>query len=90
MITDGRKGGAPCGPEGHGAPLPARKLTKIRIHPKLNVEMVIEARRWGLELSRIVDEALVRETEAERRRRKVDRDLHREGGAGTGASTTET
>lgn len=63
---------------------------KIKIRPRLNAEMVDAARRLGLDLSLIVDEALVRETEAERRRRQVDRDLHREGGAGTGASTTET
>lgn len=63
---------------------------KIKIRPRLNAEMVNEARRLGLDVSRIVDEALVRETEAERRRRKVDRDQDREGGAGTGSITAET
>lgn len=50
--------------------------------------MVDAARRLGLDLSLIVEEALVREIEAERRRCQVDQD--REGGAGTGSSTTET
>ena len=63
---------------------------KIKIRPRLNAEMVDEARRLGLDLSLIVEEALVRETEAERRRRQADRDQVREGGDGTGSSTTET
>lgn len=63
---------------------------KIKIRPRLNAEMVNEARRLGLDLSRIVDEALVRETEAGRRRRQADRDQDREGGDGTGSSTEET
>lgn len=61
---------------------------KIKIRPRLNAEMVDAARRLGLDLSLIVEEALVREIEAERRRREADRDQDREGG--TGASTTET
>lgn len=61
---------------------------KIKIRPRLNAEMVDAARRLGLDLSLIVEEALVRENEAERRRRQVDQD--RDGGAGTGSSTTET
>ncbi|MFC3084541.1 hypothetical protein D2N39_10300 [Gemmobacter lutimaris] len=61
---------------------------KIKIRPRLNAEMVDAARRLGLDLSLIVEEALVREIEAERRRHQVDQD--REGGAGTGSSTTET
>lgn len=63
---------------------------KIKIRPRLNAEMVDEARRLGLDLSLIVEEALVRETEAEHRRRQADRDQDREGGDGTGSSTTET
>ena len=63
---------------------------KIKIRPRLNAEMVNETRRLGLDLSLIVEEALVREIEAERRRRQVDRDQDREGGAGTGSSTAET
>lgn len=61
---------------------------KIKIRPRLNAEMVNEALRLGLDLSRIVDEALIREIEAERRRRQVDRGGDREGGAGTGSGTT--
>lgn len=63
---------------------------KIKIRPRLNAEMVNEARRFGLDLSLIVNEALVRESEAERRRRQADRDQDREGGDGTGSTTTET
>ena len=62
---------------------------KIIIRPRLNAEMVEEARRLGLDLSRIVDEALIKEIEAERRRRQADRDED-EGGNGTGSSTSET
>lgn len=60
MITDGRKGGTPCGPEVRGAPVPVRKPTKIRIRLRLDALLVAEARHLGLDLSRIVDEALVR------------------------------
>lgn len=42
---------------------------KIKIRPRLNAEMVDAARRLGLDLSRIVYDALIREIEAERRRR---------------------
>lgn len=90
MITDGRKGGTPCGPEGRGAPVPEQDPTKIRIRPKLNAEMVNEARRLGLDLSRIVEEALIREIEAECSRRQADRDEDRGCGNGTESSTTET
>lgn len=90
MITDGRKGDAPCGPEGHGAPVPARKPTKIRIRPRLNGELVNEARHLGLDLSRIVEEAMIREIEAERRRRQAHRDEDREGDNRTGSGTEET
>ena len=88
MTTHGRKGSAPCGPEGRGAPV--QEPTKIRIRLRLDALLVGEARRLGLDLSRIVDEALVRETEAERCRRQADRDQDREGGDGTGSSTEET
>lgn len=63
---------------------------KIKIRPRLNAEMVNEARRLGLDVSRIVDEALTREIEAERRRRQVDLDQDREGVDGTGSSTAGT
>lgn len=63
---------------------------KIKIRPRLNAEMVDAARRLGLDLSRIVDEALTREIEAERRRRQADRDQDREGGDGIGSTTTST
>ena len=90
MITDGRKGGAPCGPEGRGAPVHEQEPTKIRIRPRLNAELVNEARRLGLDLSRIVDEALARETEAERRRRQADRNQDCEGDNRTESGTEET
>lgn len=90
MITDGRKGAAPCGPEGHGAPAPQQEPTKIRIRPRLNAEMVNEARCRRLDVSRIVEEALTREIEAERRRRQAHRDEDREGDNRTGSGTTET
>ena len=83
-------GRPPCGPEGRGAPVPQQEPTKIRIRPRLNGELVNEARHLGLDLSRIVDEALVRETEAERRQGQPARDQDREGGDGTASSTTET
>lgn len=63
---------------------------KIKIRPRLNAEMVNAARRLGLDLSRIVHDALIREFEAERRRRQADLDQDREGGDGTASSTTET
>jgi post-segregation antitoxin (ccd killing protein) len=63
---------------------------KIKIRPRLNAEMVNEARRLGLDVSRIVDEALVREIEAERHRRQVDRGGDHEGGDGTGSGIAET
>jgi hypothetical protein len=90
MTTHGRTGAAPCGPQGHDASAPQQEPTKIRIRPRLKAKMVIEARRWGLDLSRIVEEGLVREIEAERRRRQADRDQDCEGGNGTGSSTEET
>jgi len=63
---------------------------KIKIRPRLNAEMVDAARRLGLDLSRIVHDALIREFEAERRRRQADLDQDCEGGDGAGSSTTET
>ena len=63
---------------------------KIKIRPRLNAEMVNEARRLGLDVSRIVDEALTREIEAERRRRQANLDQDREGGDETGSSAAET
>jgi post-segregation antitoxin (ccd killing protein) len=63
---------------------------KIKIRPSLNAEMVDAARRLGLDLSRIVDEAMTREIEAERRRRQADLNQDREGGDGIGSTTTST
>ena len=63
---------------------------KIKIRPRLDTKLVAEARALGLDLSRIVDEALTREIEEERRRRQADLDQDREGGDGTGSSTAET
>lgn len=63
---------------------------KIKIRPRLNSEIVKEARRLGLDLSRIVEDALIREIEAERLRRQLDRGGDREGGDGTGSSTAVT
>jgi post-segregation antitoxin (ccd killing protein) len=63
---------------------------KIKIRPRLNAEMVAAARRLGLDVSRIVDEALIREIEAERLRFEADRGGNREGGDGTGSSTPLT
>jgi post-segregation antitoxin (ccd killing protein) len=63
---------------------------KIKIRPRLNAEMVDAARRLGLDVSRIVDEALTREIEAERHRRQTDRGGDRESSDGAGSSTTET
>jgi post-segregation antitoxin (ccd killing protein) len=90
MITDGRKWGVPCGPKSHAAPVSARKPTKIRIRPRLNGELVNEASHRGLDVSRIVEEALIREIEAERRRRQADRDQDCEGDNRTGSGTTKT
>lgn len=90
MTTHGRKGSAPCGPEGHGAPVHEQEPTKIRIRPRLNAELVDQALRLGLDLSRIVDDALIREIKAERRQRQPARVQDRDGGDGTGSGTTET
>ena len=90
MITDGRKGGAPCGPEGRGAPVPEQEPTKIKIRLRLDALLVGEARRLDLDGSRIADEVLTREIEAERHRRQTDRGGDRESSDGAGSSTTET
>jgi post-segregation antitoxin (ccd killing protein) len=61
---------------------------KIKIRPRLDTKLVVEARALGLDISRIVEEALVRDIEAERLRFKAERGGVREGGAGS--STAET
>tara|TARA_R110000850_G_scaffold258347_1_gene384861 strand:+ start:116 stop:310 length:195 start_codon:yes stop_codon:yes gene_type:complete len=63
---------------------------KIKIRPRLDAEMVDEARRLGLDLSRIVGEALIRETEAELLRCQVHRSGDRESGDGTRSCTAAT
>lgn len=44
---------------------------KIKIRPRLDTKQVAEARALGLDISRIVEEALIRETAAERIRRQT-------------------
>ena len=46
---------------------------KIKIRPRLDTNLVAEARALGLDISRIVEEALIREIEAERIRRLENR-----------------
>lgn len=66
----------------------SKEFMKIKIRPRLNAEVVREARRMGLDLSRIVEEALIREIEAERLRRQPDRADDGEGGAGSNTAET--
>jgi post-segregation antitoxin (ccd killing protein) len=63
---------------------------RVKVSLKLSTDLVDEARRLGLNLSRIVEAALIREVATERLRRQVDRNEDREGGDGTGSSTAET
>ena len=63
---------------------------RIKLSVTLNTDLVDEARRLGLNLSRILEAALIREVAAERLRRQADRNEDREGGDGTGSSTAET
>lgn len=63
---------------------------RVKVSLKLSTDLVDEARCLGLNLSRIVEAALIREVATERLRRQVDRNEDREGGDGTGSSTAET
>jgi post-segregation antitoxin (ccd killing protein) len=56
---------------------------KIKIRPRLDALLIAEARALGLDISRIVEEALIRKIEAERVRRLENRAEDR---AGEGAS----
>lgn len=60
---------------------------KIKIRVRLSSEKVNEACRLGLDLSQIVDQALIRHIEAECLRRLEDRAGGSEGCDGTGSST---
>lgn len=55
----------------------------MKIRPRLDTNLVAEARALGLDISRIVEEALIREIKAERIRRLENRAEDR---AGDGAS----
>lgn len=54
------------------APGPEHRSMKIKIRISLGAELVDEARRLGLDISRIVDESLIRETAAGLIRRQVN------------------
>jgi post-segregation antitoxin (ccd killing protein) len=53
---------------------------KIKIRPRLDTKLVAEARALGLDISRIVEKALIREIAAERIRRQTGQAGDREGG----------
>jgi post-segregation antitoxin (ccd killing protein) len=53
---------------------------KIKIRPRLDTNLVAEARTLGLDISRIVEEALIRETAAESIRRQTGHAGNRDGG----------
>lgn len=53
---------------------------KIKIRPRLDTKLVAEARALGLDISRIVEEVLIREMAAERIRRQTGQAGDREGG----------
>lgn len=57
---------------------------QIKIRPRLDTKQVAEARVLGLDISRIVEEALIRETAAERIRQQVGQAMNREGGDNPG------
>lgn len=62
---------------------------RVKVSVTLSADLVDEARRLGINMSRIVEAELRREVAAERRRRQADRAEDREGD-GTGPSTGET
>jgi post-segregation antitoxin (ccd killing protein) len=53
---------------------------RIKIRRKLDAILVAEARALGLDISQIVEGALIRETAAERIRRQAGQAVNREGG----------
>ena len=63
---------------------------RVKVSVTLSTDLVDDARRLGLNMSHIVEAALILEVAAERLRRQADRDEDREGGDGTGSSTAET
>jgi post-segregation antitoxin (ccd killing protein) len=62
---------------------------RVKVSVTLSSDLVDEARSLGLNMSRIVETALIREVAAERLRRQADRAEDREDD-GTGSSTSET
>lgn len=62
---------------------------RVKVSVRLSSDLVDEARRLGLNMSRIVEADLRREVAAERLRRQVDRAKDHEGD-GTGSTTGET
>lgn len=62
---------------------------RVKVSVTLSSDLVDEARRLGLNMSRIVEADLRREVAAERLRRQVDRAKECEGD-GTGSTTGET
>lgn len=63
---------------------------RVKVSVTLSTDLVDEARRLGLNMSRIVEAALIREVAAKRLRRQEDRNEDREGGDGTESTTIET
>jgi post-segregation antitoxin (ccd killing protein) len=57
---------------------------QIKTRPRLDTKQVAEARALGLDISRIVEEALIREMAAERIRRQTGQAKNREGGEDPG------
>jgi len=53
---------------------------KVKIRPRLDAKLVADARALGLDISRIVEEALIRETDAERIRLQTGQAQNRDGG----------
>jgi post-segregation antitoxin (ccd killing protein) len=62
---------------------------RVKVSVTLSSDLVDEARSLGLNMSRIVETALIRGVAAERLRRQADRAEDREDD-GTGSSTSET
>lgn len=56
---------------------------RVKVSVILSTDLVDEARRLGLNLSRIVEAALIREVAAERLRRQADRPEPRDDGENT-------
>jgi len=62
---------------------------RVKVSVTLTTNLVDEARRLGLNMSRVVEAALIWKVATERLRRQADRAEDSDGGDGTRSSTAE-